>query len=196
MTERRSRRRGEELERAILDAAWEELKASGYASLTMEAVAARAGTSKPVIYRRWPTRAELVIAAWHREMPTRPVAPDTGSLRGDLLALFTRVTKRADSIMSESIAGVMGEAFRHPDIAELMRKRLASAPFPQVIQSIIDRAAERGEMPPVTITPRAARLPFDLVRNETILNGETSRTAITELVDDVYLPLLRGLAAG
>ena len=56
---RSSRRRGTKLEDALLDAAWEELQEVGYTRLTMEAVAARAGTSKPVLYRRWPNRARL-----------------------------------------------------------------------------------------------------------------------------------------
>ena len=56
------RRRGSELEGALLDAAWEELQANGYAGLTYDAVAARAGTSKPALYRRWPTKADLVVA--------------------------------------------------------------------------------------------------------------------------------------
>jgi len=197
VTERRSRRRGEELERAILDAAWAELKESGYAALTMEAVAARAGTSKPVIYRRWQGRAELVIAAWQRQAPVRPSTPDTGSLRTDLLTFFSRITKRADSVMSETLAGVMGEAFRHPEVADLMRKRLTAAPFTQVMQKIVDRAVARGELAPLTVTKRVARLPFDLVRNETFLHGQAAgEVAITELVDELYLPLLRGLAAG
>src|SRR5580704_17603611 len=64
-----TRRRGEALETALLDAAWEELQAVGYAGLTTEAVADRAGTSRAVIYRRWPKRAELVIAALRVHRP-------------------------------------------------------------------------------------------------------------------------------
>src|SRR5579863_6163266 len=65
----RSRRRGEVLEAALLDAAWAELQAVGYAGLTMEAVADRAGTSRAVLYRRWRNRPELVIAAMRRHRP-------------------------------------------------------------------------------------------------------------------------------
>ena len=78
MTETRTRRRGAELEQAILDAAWAELCEVGYTALTIEAVAKRAGTSKPVIYRRWPSRAHLVIAAWARQQPIETTTPDTG----------------------------------------------------------------------------------------------------------------------
>src|ERR1700689_58257 len=64
-----TRRRGATLEHALLDAAWQELQASGYAKLTMERVADRAGTSRAVIYRRWRNRAELVIAAMRHSQP-------------------------------------------------------------------------------------------------------------------------------
>src|ERR1700678_947664 len=77
-----TRRRGAMLEHALLDAAWQELQESGYAKLTMERVADRAGTSRAVIYRRWRNRPELVIAAMrHRQPVLSRQVPDTGTLR-------------------------------------------------------------------------------------------------------------------
>lgn len=195
MTETKSRRRGAKLEQAILDAAWAELNDVGYAALTIEAVAARAGTSKSVIYRRWPGRAELVLAAWARQRPAATAPDDTGALRSDLLSLFNRIARRAEGMLSEVIAGVMGEAFRHPEVAAALRERLRTAPLGEWVVTIVDRAAERGELPPVEVPPRAARLPLDLIRHETMLcGGPLTPEAVEELVDDVYLPLLRGLA--
>lgn len=196
MTEPKTRRRGAELEQAILDATWAELNDVGYAALTIEAVAARAGTSKPVIYRRWPGRAELVLAAWARQGPTLTPAADTGDLRSDLIALFSRIARRMGGMMSETIAGVMGEAFRHPEIADALRDRLRTAPLGPWVQGIVDRAAERGELDHVVVPARAARVPLDLVRNEAMMfGGPVGEKTLTELVDDVYLPLLRGLGA-
>jgi AcrR family transcriptional regulator len=196
VTEPKTRRRGEELEQAILDAAWDELNEVGYTAFTIESVAARAATSKPVIYRRWPGRAELVLAAWARHRPPLTRATDTGGLRSDLIALFNRLARRAEGMMSEAIAGVMGEAFRHPEIAEILRERLRSAPLGNWVQEIVDRAAERGELTHVVVPPRAARTPLDLVRNETMmLSGPITDETVAELVDEVYLPLLRGLGS-
>lgn len=195
MPETKSRRRGAELEQAILDAAWAELRDVGYARFSIESVATRAATSKPVIYRRWPNRAQLVFAAWGNQAPTSQLSPDTGALRTDLLVLFTRVARRADAMMNEMIAGVMSEAFRHPEVAALLRGRLTGAPVAEVMRTIVDRAVDRGELPPVELNPRVGRLPFDLVRHESVLCREPmSNEAIVEIVDDVYLPLLRGLA--
>ncbi len=196
MTDTKSRRRGAELEQAILDAAWDELKDTGYNGLTIEAVAARAGTSKPVIYRRWSNRAELVLAAWSQQVPIMHKTPDTGALRTDLVALFTRIARRVDNMMSEMIAGVMGEAFRHPEVIALLQERLKTAPLAAGVHTIVGRAVDRGELSPIdNLPPRVTRVPLDLIRNEAMVFGAPiPEEAITELVDDVYLPLLRGLA--
>jgi len=189
-----SRRRGAELEQAILDAAWAELKDVGYNGLTIEAVASRAGTSKPVIYRRWSSRAELVLTAWSRQAPITQETPDTGALRTDLIGLFTRIARRVDTMMSEMIAGVMGEAFRHPEVIALLQERLKTAPLAEGVRTIVRRAVDRGELPPTGLPQRATRIPLDLIRNEAMVFGApVSDEAIAELVDDVYLPLLRGL---
>src|ERR1700678_4159356 len=85
----RQRRRGEELEAALLEAAWDELVDVGFAKLTMESVAARAKTGVAVLYRRWPNKDELVLAALRHYGTEHPVeVPDTGSLRGDMIALL------------------------------------------------------------------------------------------------------------
>src|SRR6202522_2427648 len=85
----RQRRRGEELEAALLEATWQELGEAGFARLTMESVAARAKTGVAVLYRRWPNKDDLVLAAIRHYGTTRPVdVPDTGSLRGDMIALL------------------------------------------------------------------------------------------------------------
>lgn len=198
MTEPKSRRRGAELEQAILDAAWAELSELGYARFTVEGVAARAGTSKPVLYRRWKGRAELAFAAWDRRVPTGSrEAPDTGGLRGDLIALFHRIARRTGALMTDLVAGVMADAFRHPEVADLLRARLAEpSPLTDTVRVIVARAVLRGELPPVRLTHRAARAALDLVRNEYVTCGAVlGESTIEELVDDVYLPLLRGLRA-
>ena len=85
----RRRRRGQELENALLAAAWDELNEHGYDALTIDAVAARAGTSRPVLYRRWPGKHELVRAAiGYGVALDRAAPPDTGTLRDDVLALL------------------------------------------------------------------------------------------------------------
>jgi len=192
--EARSRRHGEELESAILDAAWAELVEVGYAKLTMESVAARAGTSKPVIYRRWPGRPELVLAAWRRRVPDEGDLPDTGELRADLLALMHRLVHRFDDTPRDVLAGLMTETFRDPQVFALLLKQIAAAKQRPTIEILVRRAVERGEIPPIEITPRVAKVPLDLIRAEAIFHHrEIDEKTITEIADDVFLPLLRGL---
>src|SRR5919109_558153 len=86
------RRRGAALEKALLDAAWEELTDNGYARFTMDAVVQRAGTSPPVLYRRWSDRDDLVRAVIaHTLKEYRLDIPDTGSLREDILTLMREI---------------------------------------------------------------------------------------------------------
>src|SRR5580698_2320071 len=80
------RPRSERSHRAILDAASKLLEERGFADLTIDEVAQRAGVSKPTIYRRWPTKGTLVFEAFSGDFLARQPLPDTGSLRGDLLA--------------------------------------------------------------------------------------------------------------
>ncbi|WP_367127928.1 TetR/AcrR family transcriptional regulator [Saccharothrix sp. HUAS TT1] len=199
MSGTKSRRRGAQLEQAILDAAWDELRAVGYARLTVEAVATRAGTSKPVIYRRWGGRAELVLAAWMRHVPVEHDVPDTGTLSGDLRDLFGRIARRADSMMNEVVAGVMGEAFRHPEVTALLGERLADpSPLTEAVEAIVVNAVARAELPPVDLPHRVKRLPLDLVRSESMMancGAALTEEAVASLVDEVYVPLLHGLAA-
>jgi AcrR family transcriptional regulator len=195
VNETKTRRRGEQLEQAILAATWAELGEVGYTALTIEAVAKRAGTSKPVIYRRWPSRAHLVIAAWARQRPIRTDTPELGSLRADLVWLFTKIADRTAGMMTETIAGVMAEAFKHPEVQQLLKERLDTAPLTKSIWRIVDNAVERGELKPVVLPKMALRLPLDLVRGEAIFHGTPIPDDMIEvMVDDIYIPLLKGLA--
>src|ERR1700744_3783867 len=118
----RTRRRGAALEEALLDAAWDELQVAGYQAMTMEAVADRAGTSRAVLYRRWPKRAELVVAALRRHRPiSSGEVPDTGSLRGDVLALLTRMSGQLAATGPETVYGLLGDYLGEPHLFERLR---------------------------------------------------------------------------
>jgi AcrR family transcriptional regulator len=186
------RRRGEELEQALLTAAWAELLEVGYSKLTMDNVAVRAGTSKPVIYRRWPTKAKLVLAALAHSLPLQESDIDTGSLRGDLLELVGRGIERFRRVPGDTLPGLITETFREPDVFEHLRRRLAQDETPELIRPFLTRAVERGELRTDRCSDRVMRLPFDLLRSETLLYGTMVDVAtVTEIVDDIALPLFR-----
>ena len=186
-----SRRRGTRLEHAILDAAWDLLNEVGYAKLTMEAVAANAGTSRPVIHRRWPTRAQLALAAVEHRAPLEADPPDTGSLRTDLLTLMRRLVSRANAVHGEVLAGLAAETARDPDAMQALRARLAAPTQGRHVTAIVQRAIDRGELPAVRLPARLTRLPTDLVRNEIFLYGQPPGPSdLAEIVDRVILPAL------
>jgi AcrR family transcriptional regulator len=186
------RRRGEELEHALLTAAWAELLDVGYPKMTIENVAARAGTSKPVIYRRWPTKAKLVIAALAHNLPLDESEIDTGSLRGDLIELVGHGIKRFVRMPGDTLPGLITETFREPEVFEELRNRLRTGEVAELIRPLLTRAVARGELRTDRCPDRVLRVPFDLLRAETLLYGVLiNDAAITSIVDDVALPLFR-----
>jgi AcrR family transcriptional regulator len=186
----RTRRRGSALEDALLDAAWDELREAGYAGLTMEGVAQRAGTSRPVLARRWPTRPQLVIAALRRHRPMLSgEIPDTGTLRGDVLALLRRISARLAEVGPETFYGLLGDYFADPALVPDLQAQVLQTGN-EVMATILKRAAGRGEARD-DIPPRVATLPIDLLRHEVFRDlSPADESAIIEIVDQVFLPLV------
>ncbi len=179
------------MERALLDAAWKELVETGYANMTMEGVAARARASKPVLYRRWPNQAELVIAAVRAHMPTVTPAsiPDTGTLGGDVIAVLTAASRWYDGPIRQALHGVMSDLYRDPRLAASLHSDMFGNAA-KVMPVILRRASERGEVDLERITRRVAMLPFDLFRHEVLTSSTPILPAtVAEIVDDVFLPL-------
>jgi AcrR family transcriptional regulator len=189
------RRRGEALERAIFTAVWAELAEKGYARLTMEGVAARAHTSKPVLYRRWSTRAQLVVAAMQYGVPARDELPDTGDLRTDVLTLLRQLEARFDDLPVDAVRGLIFEVLGDPEAAAI-REYVVQSGCDQLITVLMERAAARGEIDPAKITSRIARLPKDIIRSEYLTRadgkGRVPDSLLAEIVDEIFLPLVRG----
>jgi AcrR family transcriptional regulator len=184
-----TRRRGKALEHALLDAAWTELQTVGYAKLTMERVADRAHTSRAVIYRRWPSRHELVIAALLHQQPTGAARiPDTGSLREDVLTIMRRAARRISDIGPATVVGLLND-LTATDTADTIIDQLARGGG-EVINQALAHAAARGEARP-HVPERVARLPLDLIRHELILTHRPpSPETLQEIVDQIFLPLV------
>jgi len=186
------RRRGSALEDALLSAAWEELAERGYANFTLDAVATRAGTSRPVLARRWGTRHELVRAAIaHASRRTARRDTDTGSLRGDLIALLQEANEtRIDLAV---ILGVQLGGFLQETGSSLMDLRdLLLHGQDLALDAAFTRAVARGEADPARLTPRVTSLPYDLFRHHVLMTlSPMTQDSIEEIVDTVVLPLVR-----
>jgi AcrR family transcriptional regulator len=144
----RGRPRSERSHRAILDAANELLAERGFVDLTIEEIAQRAGVGKTTIYRRWPSKGTLVFEAFATDYQNRLPLQDTGSLRGDLLALlrgWIRLVK--GTVGGRTLVGLIAEVQRDPELAEIWRERFVG-PVRAQHRVMFDRAVERGEASP------------------------------------------------
>jgi AcrR family transcriptional regulator len=187
----RQRRRGEELEAALLDAAWQDLVEVGFARLTMESVAARARTGVAVLYRRWPNKDDLVLAAIRHYGTTHPVdIPDTGDLRDDLIALLNNTSGLRigfATIVSATFSGLLASTGLTP--AEVREKIMADRPLSS--DRIFVRAHQRGEIDLDRIPPAVLAMPFDLMRHEMLMTYKPiPPERVLAIVDDLFMPLV------
>jgi AcrR family transcriptional regulator len=189
-----TRRRGKALEDAILEAAFDELTDHGYAGFTIEGAAERAATSRHVIYRRWSSREELALAALvHQSEQTRVPLPDTGTLRGDMIALLTQANKTRLNLVA-TFTVQLGSYFQETGTApQDLRAHLVSG-RPRSMETLMERAIARGEVDPARVTPRITTLAIDLMRHESLMTLKPiPKKTILEIVDDIFLPLVTGL---
>lgn len=192
--EKQSRRRGDELNTAILAAAWQQLQDAGYGSFTIDAVAERAGTSRSVVYRRWDDRGALLEAALAFGLAQdRPEVPDTGALREDMVQLLRRSNAargRIAPLLSVLVASYFTESGRSfADVRELF---LGTVGPRSATELILERAVMRGEADPARLTPRVLTVAFDLLRNDLFMTmQEIDAASIDAIVDEIFLPLVR-----
>jgi AcrR family transcriptional regulator len=143
---RRGRPRSPHIDRSVRRAVLALLDEVGYTGLTVDAVAHRAGVGKPAVYRRWPSKMEMVFAAVFHDADLAP-PPDTGSLAGDLQALLALVIGMiAGPPARHLLPALLGEIERDPRVA----KRFATT-FVAVergyLTELLNRAVDRGELP-------------------------------------------------
>ncbi len=186
------RRRGTALEDAILDAGWEQLVTEGYAHFTFEAIAERARTGKAALYRRWPDKETLLLAVLsrHHDASGPAAAPDTGSLREDVLAMLRSANDRFGDGTAGLFSTILGAYFDETETtpAQLRTKLLGDRSLSMT--AIVRHAVERGEIAGAGLPARVADLPFDLFRHEMMMNlGPVPDATIVDIVDTVFMPL-------
>lgn len=190
------RRRGAVLERAILAAAYAELAEVGYTAFSVETVAARAGTGKASIYRRWPTKQRLVLDAMCVALPT----PEQCGIRCDLASDLTtadalRQLARAISAVLASPAGaamraIKCEAVVDPELARAIDERF-QAPRRAALLALLERGVARGEVRPDAVSPLVADVLPAVLTHRVIMQREPlTERDLTDVVDAVLLPLI------
>lgn len=140
------RPRSERVHRAILRATNELLAERGFADLTMDDVAERAGVSKATIYRRWPSKGTLVFEAFGADFLARQTVPDTGNLKDDLMTRMRRWVRIVNgTVTGRTLKALLAEIQRDDELAVLWRDYFTK-PVRQVAKAVVERAVERGEI--------------------------------------------------
>jgi AcrR family transcriptional regulator len=187
------RRRGAVLERAILDAALDQLSTVGWNGLTMEGIAAGAQTGKAAVYRRWASKEDLVADALQVALPRLAEAPDLGSARADLLELCRQVREAMFSRPGFALRSVLHEC----DASQAERFQAVIfggviEPTMELLRVVIRRGIERGD-----VRPDAANsyvfdaIPAMMMYRSKVCASEWSETDLEEMIDQLMVPLLR-----
>ncbi len=174
-------------EQQILDATLDVLADVGYDRLTMDAVAASARASKATLYRRWTTKAALVIDALISQKEA-PAAPDTGTLRGDLLGTYCGMGGLMDKRQVAILASVMTAIARDADFAAAFHRDFIG-PKVALTNEIFDRAKSRGEIAAdVDVDLIGPALPGIVLQRQFLLGQVPDTEFITRVLDQIILP--------
>lgn len=165
------------------------LQEHGYDRLTVDAVAATARASKATVYRRWPSKAELVLAAFIEGIRQVAVPPETGTLRGDLLKVGELVCQQAQR-HAGTIRAVLVEVSRNPALNDVMQHHFLDQ-RKALIDHVLQEAVDRGEIDEAAINDEFWDLLPGYLIFRTIIQGRppTPHT-VQALVDDVIIPSL------
>ena len=174
-------------EREILDATLAVLAEVGYDRLTLDAVAARAKASKATLYRRWNGKVSLVIDALLAEKGA-PSAPDTGSLRGDLIESYCGVGGLSSPSAAATLGSVITALGRDANFAAALRRDVIG-PKMAVTRALFDRALARGELRPgLDVDLIAPALAGIVLHRLYILGASPDRETVTAVIDQIILP--------
>lgn len=180
-------------EQEILDAAVEALREVGYDKLTIDTVAARARASKATLYRRWTTKAELVADAMSHLDGGAPAVPDTGTLRGDLLALTDDKCGILDAGQMDLVCGLSTAMYRDQALGAALRDRFLE-PRRHTVLHVLERARARGEIAADVDLELIGQLVPAVVMFRLSFGApdEPFAALVERIVDQVVLPAVRG----
>jgi len=178
-----------EREAELLAITLELLREHGYDRFSVEAVATKAKASKATMYRRWPTKADLVLAAFIEGTRDSATPPNTGSLRGDLMEIGRSTCVQALEHM-RTMRAVLNEMSHSPALQEAMQQKFVLQRN-LVIDSVMADAVERGEIEAAAINQEVFDLlPGYLVFRVLVADREPTEETVRVLVDDVLMPSL------
>jgi AcrR family transcriptional regulator len=163
------------------------LQEHGYERLTIDAVAGAAHASKATVYRRWPSKADLVLAAFIDGVRQAAVTPDTGTLRGDLMQIGEKICQQGRQHAS-TIRAVLVEVSRHPALNDALQRQFLDQREAS-IRGVLQRAVDRGEITAEAVTDDLwDLLPGYLIFRSIISGRPPTGETVRALVDEVIIP--------
>ncbi len=187
-------RGGPAREAELLGAVIDVLRETGYDRLTVDAVAARARASKQTFYRRWPSKAKLVVAAVANAVPPAPAFQDTGSLRSDLITLLDGLRHQLTDL-NQIMAGLIGELRRNPELATAMRDGFFDDRR-RIAREVFNWAKARGELADDVDVDLLWQVPPAMMFFRAVFIGQPiDSELIRRLVDHIVVPLAQGSAS-
>jgi len=181
---------------AIIAAFFAELGKSGYAGLTMDRVAERAGVGKAALYRRWPSKKEMLIDLVGQFATKAVLPPDTGSLRGDIQAItHDAIAVLANPLVRSVVQSLVTEARRSPDLGAVLTERFIN-PRREAGAQMLRRAVERGEVRPDSDLELAQDLIGGPLYLRGVILGEEFPPGYSERLTDAVLRSLGATPRG
>ncbi len=191
---RLGRKRDHTRDAAILDASLDVLAEVGYDGMTMDVVAARAKAGKGTVYRRWSSKAEMVLDAVARMEDNEADLerlPDTGTLRGDLVAMIRPSSLVESERRLKVMAGLASMMSRHQELAEAGNAAVVE-PWVGALRVLMQRAADCGEIPASADVEAVSQvIPSMAAYRVFIQRKPFDRDFLVSLIDGVVLPALR-----
>lgn len=185
---KKTRRRGKELEEAILSSTWKLLREQGYENLTMDSIAENAGTTKTVLYRRWNGKAEIIIAAAKPYLlDFKLTVPNTGNLREDLLELFSAPIAFIEFLGTDTVKGIIRDQLQKVSSINILNTINTENDLLPILEQLLTYAHERKEIDKTKLTSMTKSLPIYLLINA-ILLGDLNEKTIIHIIDDILLP--------
>lgn len=187
------RRRGKALENDILTATLDLIGSTKYEDITMDMIAKNAHTNKSVLYRRWESKADIILAALRTQMGNVKLeVPDTGSIHDDLMALFDQVIDLLEKMNYDYLSGLMMERLGGMSIADFFKQLGSNNYVTHLVQQVMEQGQARGEIDLAAVDEQLLNLPVYLIMDMLFSKGITlNQKRMHWLVDSVMMPVLK-----
>ncbi|GIG86310.1 TetR/AcrR family transcriptional regulator [Plantactinospora endophytica] len=193
--ERRTRRRGDELLRAIHAAVLRQVAEVGVGGLTMEGIAKEAATAKTSLYRRWSSPRELLLDALHDAHPQEAPSPGADDLRGDLIRALRQLVDWMTTPAAAAVVAIIMERHRHPDLVAALYTRVFDARGGTFTSTVLRHYAAQGQLDAALLTPVVMDIGEALVLKYSTDNDHLPGDAVlAAIVEQAILPAV-GLGA-